>query len=96
MGSFYEKSKKKDRVYDTSFVVDKTGKIISTYRKIHLYDALGFRESDKMTSGSKIAKPVETSLGKTGMMICYDLRFPEMSRSLALAGSEVLIAPRPQ
>lgn len=93
VGSFYEKSRKKDRVYDTSFVIDKSGKVISTYRKIHLYDALGFRESDKMTSGSKIAKPVKTSIGKIGMMICYDLRFPEMSRSLAVAGSEVLIAP---
>ncbi|MCE2506894.1 MAG: carbon-nitrogen hydrolase family protein [Nitrosopumilaceae archaeon] len=93
VGSFYEKSRKKDRVYDTSFVIDKTGKVISTYRKIHLYDALGFRESDKMASGSKIAKPVKTTLGKVGMMICYDLRFPEMSRSLAAAGSEILIAP---
>ncbi len=93
VGSFYEKSRKKDRVYDTSFVIDKTGKLISTYRKIHLYDALGFRESDKMASGSKIAKPVKTTLGKVGMMICYDLRFPEMSRSLAAAGSEILIAP---
>jgi predicted amidohydrolase len=70
VGSFYEKSSKKDRVYDTSFVLDQTGKVISTYRKIHLYDALGFRESDKMTSGSKIAKPVKTSIGKIGMMIC--------------------------
>ncbi len=93
VGSFYEKSRKKDRVYDTSFVIDKSGKVISTYRKIHLYDALGFRESDKMASGSKIAKPVKTTLGKVGMMICYDLRFPEMSRSLAAAGSEVLVAP---
>ncbi len=93
IGSFYEKSKKKDRVYDTSFIIDKSGKVISTYRKIHLYDALGFRESDKMVSGSKIAKPVKTSIGKIGMMICYDLRFPEMSRSLAVAGSEVLVAP---
>jgi len=93
VGSFYEKSSKKDRVYDTSFVVDKSGKVISTYRKIHLYDALGFRESAKMTSGSKIAKPVKTSIGKLGMMICYDLRFPEMSRSLAVAGSEILVAP---
>ncbi len=93
VGSFYEKSRKKDRVYDTSFVIDKSGKVISTYRKIHLYDALGFRESDKMASGSKIAKPVRTSVGKVGMMICYDLRFPEISRSLAAAGSEVLVAP---
>ena len=93
IGSFYEKSPKKDRVYDTSFVISKSGKIVSTYRKIHLYDALGFRESDKMTSGSKISKPVKTSIGKIGMMICYDLRFPEMSRSLAASGSEILVVP---
>ena len=72
IGSFYEKSAKKDRVYDTAFVIDKSGKVISTYRKIHLYDALGFRESDKMASGSQIARPVKTSIGKIGMMICYD------------------------
>ena len=93
VGTFYEKSKIKNRVYDTSFVIDKFGKIISTYRKIHLYDALGFKESKKMTSGSKIANPVQTSIGKIGMMICYDLRFPELSRSLAASGSEILIAP---
>ena len=93
VGSFYEKSHKKDRVYDTSFVISKSGKIISTYRKIHLYDALGFRESNKMMSGSKISKPVKTPIGKIGMMICYDLRFPEMSRSLAAAGSEILVVP---
>lgn len=93
VGSFYEKSTKKDRVYDTSFIIDKNGKVISRYRKIHLYDALGFRESDKMIKGSKIAKPVSTTIGKIGMMICYDLRFPEMSRSLAVAGSEILVAP---
>ncbi len=46
-----------------------------------------------MTSGSKIAKPVKTSIGKVGMMICYDLRFPEISRSLAVSGSEVLVVP---
>ncbi len=93
VGSFYEKSTKKNRVYDTSFVIDKSGKVISTYRKIHLYDALGFRESNKMTPGSKITLPVKTSIGKIGMMICYDLRFPEMSRYLTLRGSQVLIAP---
>ena len=93
VGTFYEKSTKKDRVYDTSFLIDKTGKLISSYRKIHLYDALGFKESKKLASGKKISKPVSTSIGKVGMMICYDLRFPEMSRVLANAGSEVLVAP---
>ena len=93
VGTFYEKSRKKNRVYDTSFLISKSGKIVSTYRKIHLYDALGFKESNKMTAGSKIMSPTRTSIGKLGMLICYDLRFPEMSRTLAAAGSEILVAP---
>lgn len=93
IGTFYEKSKKKNRVYDTSFLINKLGKVISTYRKIHLYDALGFSESKKMEAGSKIAKPKVTSIGKIGMLICFDLRFPEMSRALASSGSEILVAP---
>ena len=63
------------------------------YRKIHLYDALGFKESDKMVAGKTIPRPTKTSLGKLGMMICYDLRFPELSRTLASAGTEILLAP---
>lgn len=93
VGTIYEKNKIKNRVYDTSFVIDKSGKILSTYRKIHLYDALGFKESSKLTPGSKIIPPIKTDIGKLGMLLCYDLRFPEMSRSLATSGSEILIAP---
>ena len=93
VGTFYEKSKKKDRVYDTAFLVNNVGKVVSVYRKIHLYDAFGFRESDKLVSGSEITRPVKTSIGTVGMMICYDLRFPEMSRSLATSGSEILVVP---
>ncbi len=93
VGTFYEKSPKQNRVYDTSFVIGKNGKIISVYRKIHLYDALGFKESNKLYAGSSITKPVKTSIGKMGMMICYDLRFPEMSRILASSGSEILVVP---
>lgn len=93
IGTIYEKSKKKDKVYDTSFLIDKSGTLRSTYRKIHLYDALGFKESKKLQPGSKISAPVKTSIGKLGMLICYDLRFPEMSRVLASSGSEILVAP---
>ena len=93
IGTFYEKSNKKNRVYDTSFLINKSGKVVSKYRKIHLYDAFGFKESKKMVPGSKIVKPSQTTLGKIGMLICYDLRFPEISRSLALSGSEILVAP---
>lgn len=93
VGTFYEKSPHEDRVYDTSFLIDKNGKLVSKYRKIHLYDALGFQESRKLYPGSSITKPANSSVGKIGMMICYDLRFPEMSRMLASSGSEVLVAP---
>lgn len=93
VGTFYEKSPKPNRVYDTSFVIGKNGKIISVYRKIHLYDAFGFKESSKLYRGSSIAKPIKTSIGKIGMMICYDIRFPEMSRILASSGSEILVVP---
>lgn len=93
VGTFYEKSPKNDRVYDTAFLADHAGGIISTYRKIHLYDALGFRESNKLEPGDRIAPPVRTGAGMTGMMICYDLRFPEMSRILAGAGAHTLVAP---
>jgi len=88
-----KKSKKKNRVYDTAFLINKSGKIISKYRKIHLYNALGFRESNKLIPGSKIILPSKTKIGKIGMLICYDLRFPEMSRILAAAGSEILVVP---
>ena len=93
IGTIYEKSKKKNRVYDTAFHIDKSGKLLSKYRKIHLYNALGFRESDKLIPGSKIMPPTKTNFGKLGLLICYDLRFPEMSRILASAGSEILVAP---
>jgi len=93
IGTLYEKSPKPNRVYDTSFLIEKNGKVISTYRKVHLYDALGFKESTKLYPGSSITKPVKTSVGKMGMMICYDLRFPEMSRILASSGSEILVVP---
>jgi len=93
VGTFYEKSPRIDRVYDTSFLIDKNGKVLSKYRKIHLYDALGFKESNKLSAGSKIVKPTRSAAGKMGMMICYDLRFPEMSRTLVSAGSEILVTP---
>jgi predicted amidohydrolase len=69
VGTIYEKSRKKDRVYDTSFIVKKKGNITGKYRKIHLYDALGFKESDKMSSGTEIPLPTKTSVGKMGMLI---------------------------
>ena len=61
VGTMLEKSKKKDRVYDTSFIVNRNGKIIGKYRKTHLYDALGFKESAKMVAGKTIPCLLYTS-----------------------------------
>ena len=63
-------------MYDTALWIDATGKIASVYRKLHLYDAFGFRESDKFIAGDTVAASVALNNAQFGMMICYDLRFP--------------------
>jgi predicted amidohydrolase len=95
ISTIYEKSNSgfNNRVYDTVVLIDSKGKISSVYRKLHLYDALGFKESDKMMAGNMIEKPAKTSVGNIGLMICYDIRFPEMSRILTVKGANVLVSP---
>lgn len=93
VATIYEKSKMKNRVYDTALFIDKNGKLSSTYRKLHLYDAFGFKESSKLAKGKEFATLVGTSGYNIGMMICYDIRFPEMSRMLALMGANILVIP---
>jgi deaminated glutathione amidase len=95
VATIYEKSDELSfkRVYDTAVFINNKGNIISRYRKVHLYDALGFKESLKLMAGNSIAQPSETSTGTIGLMICYDIRFPEISRILAVQGAEILAAP---
>lgn len=95
ISTIYEKSNNgsDNRVYDTVVLIDSKGEISSVYRKLHLYDALGFKESDKMMAGNMIEKPVKTSVGNIGLMICYDIRFPEMSRILTVNGADILVVP---
>ena len=81
------------RVSDTAAFISSNGLIKSVYRKLHLYDALGFKESIKLVSGNRIERPVKTSFGNFGLMICYDVRFPEMSRILTLMGAAILVMP---
>lgn len=94
VATIYEKSDtSSSRVYDTAVMINNRGKITSVYRKVHLFDALGFKESLKLMAGNRIVRPSQTSIGTVGLMICYDIRFPEMSRILAVQGAEILIAP---
>lgn len=82
------------RVFNTLVVATPDGGIATTYRKVHLYDAFGFRESDVVRAGDVTDPPMFTVDGIVfGLQTCYDLRFPESSRRLAVAGAQVLAVP---
>jgi predicted amidohydrolase len=74
-------------IYNTNYVVDADGSIAGTYRKIHLFSLHG--ENRHFTAGNSTLV-VPTAAGKLGIMTCYDLRFPELARRLALDGAEIL------
>lgn len=78
-----------DKVFNTIHVID-NGKLTGIYRKMHLFSLLG---EDKAFSGGDQWLLAETSLGKIGVIICYDLRFPELSRRLALEGAQIICVP---
>src|SRR6516164_5242227 len=80
------------RVYNTAVAYDSAGELVASYRKLHLFDAFGHRESDQVAPG---AVPVACTLAgvRTGLAICYDVRFAELSRALAVAGAELLVLP---
>lgn len=65
----------------------------ATYRKIHLYDSFGFRESDTLTAGATAPVTVDLAGFRVGLMTCYDLRFPELARALSAEGMDVLVIP---
>jgi deaminated glutathione amidase len=80
------------RVYNTAVAYDAAGAQVAAYRKIHLFDALGERESAVVAPG---AQPVIADLCgvRVGIMTCYDLRFPELARALAVRGAELIVIP---
>ncbi|MCP4444196.1 MAG: carbon-nitrogen hydrolase family protein [Myxococcales bacterium] len=84
--------------YNTCAVVDPAGELVSAYRKIHLFDVdipggTTLKESSATSAGSEVLA-VDTSIGRVGLSICYDLRFPELYRELTLEhGAEVLVVP---
>jgi predicted amidohydrolase len=85
------------RPWNTAVVIDPAGAIVARYRKLHLFDVAvedgpNVLESAKVTPGDR-AVVVEAAGARLGLSICYDLRFPELYRALALAGAEVLAVP---
>lgn len=93
-GSMYEKCIGDDKCYNTSVFLSREGKILDTYRKIHLFDAVLedgtiCKESHTQLPGNRVVT-VDTDFGTVGMAICYDIRFPEMFRKMAIAGAKVI------
>jgi predicted amidohydrolase len=82
------------RSSNTLVAVDAGGELLGVYRKVHLYDAFGFRESDTLRPGP-ITTPFTFTVGDLtfGTMTCYDLRFPEIARTLIDAGAQALVLP---
>ncbi|MCT4716156.1 deaminated glutathione amidase [Enterobacteriaceae bacterium H18W14] len=76
-----------------TLLVLRAGEVISRYQKIHLYDAFSMQESRLVDAGNQLAPVIDVAGMKVGLLTCYDLRFPEMALSLALAGAEVLVLP---
>ncbi|GIY27431.1 nitrilase and fragile histidine triad fusion protein NitFhit [Caerostris extrusa] len=100
LGGYHEKDLSKDqsRVYNAHIIINPSGEIVSVYRKVHLFDidipgSVRLKESDFTIPGTKLCPPVETSVGKIGLGICYDLRFPEFALALTKAGAEILTYP---
>ncbi len=84
-----------DRAANVVVGIDIAGEVVGQYRKVHLYDAFGQRESDRLEAGAPDAPPLLVPVGDlvAGVMTCYDLRFPEAARRLVDAGADVLVVP---
>ena len=85
------------RIYNTSPLVDPSGRVVARYRKLHLFDVAipggpAHEESKTVAPGGNIVL-AETPFGPAGLTVCYDLRFPELYRALALRGARILFIP---
>ena len=89
--------KENNKIYNTSFIFDSEGNQISRHRKMHLFDidikgGQRFKESESLTAGDSICV-FNTPFCKIGVCICFDMRFPELSRLMVLKGAKIIIVP---
>lgn len=89
--------KEKEKLFNTSYLFDKSGNIIAKHRKMHLFDIdvkdrITFKESDVLTAGNDFTI-ADTEFGKIGIGICYDIRFPELARIMVENGALILFYP---
>lgn len=85
-----------ERLYNTCFVFDREGRQIARHRKVHLFDVelpgMRFHESDTFTAGDEITV-FDTEFGRMGAAICFDIRFPELFRAMAVRGAKAVFLP---
>ncbi len=88
-----EKSLSKSRVHNTVVWIGPSGRLISSHRKLQLFDSFGYRESSRFEPSGRLVGSFGTALGTMGLMTCYELRFPEIARILALQGARLIVVP---
>jgi len=79
--------------HNTAIVLEKDGSLAGSYRKMHIPDDPGFYEKFYFTPGDLGITPIKTSVGKLGLLVCWDQWYPEAARLMALAGADLLIYP---
>src|ERR1035437_1188340 len=79
--------------HNTAVVIEKDGTIAGKYRKMHIPDDPAYYEKFYFTPGDLGFEPIQTSVGKLGVLVCWDQWYPEAARLMAMAGAEVLIYP---
>jgi len=89
----FERDPDARRVFNTTLYVSSKGELEHVYRKNHLYDAFGYSESDLIALGNGPLKVVTVGGVKFGVCVCYELRFPEVARTYALSGADLLVVP---
>lgn len=85
------------KVYNTAYVFDRQGRQIAKHRKVHLFDidvegGQSFKESDTLSAGNQVTV-FDTEFGKIGICVCFDFRFPELGRLMALKGAKLILVP---
>lgn len=89
-GTVIEKSG--DKLYNTCFVLNRNGDFVGKYRKKHLFNYMGGHEGNLITAGNETVT-VDLDIGKIGLGICYDIRYPQQFRELAKSGAEIIVLP---
>lgn len=102
LGGFHERGHDWEtdrRIYNSHVIINGQGELVSVYRKAHLFDVeltskgVSLKESAFTIPGPRLVPPVQTPIGKVGLGVCYDLRFPELSSALQRHGAEILTYP---